>query len=169
MPFDPIAFLNGNSDAAHLPLALLLVFGGAKLLNEIFEACKQPGIVGEILAGVILGPAVLNWVHPNDVLLALAELGAMFLLFQVGLEVKTSERLRSRRTAMLVAVLGVILPFVAGWGLLALAGESSVASSFVGAAMVATGVGITAQVLSANGLLSHRASQIILAAAIIDD
>lgn len=166
---DGAALLIGGPEGAHLPLALLLVFGGAKLLNEIFEALKQPGIAGEILAGVIIGPAVLNWVQPNDVLSALAELGAMFLLFQVGLDVKASELLRVGRTAMIVAVLGVILPFIMGWGIVKLAGESSVEAIFVGAAMVATSVGVTAQVLSSKGLLSHRASQIILAAAIIDD
>ena len=163
------SFLLGNAEAAKLPLALLLVFGGAKLLNEIFEFFRQPGIVGEILAGILIGPTVLNWVQPNEVLTALAELGAMFLLFRVGLEVKVSELMKAGRTALIVAILGVVLPFIAGWGIMRLWGEPSVESIFVGAAMVATSVGITAQVLSAKGLLSHRASQIILAAAIIDD
>lgn len=172
MAFDPanyFGFLLGGAEAAKLPLALLLVFGGAKLLNEIFEYFKQPGIIGEILAGVLIGPTVLNWVQPNEVLTALAELGAMFLLFRVGLEVKVSELMKVGRTALIVAILGVVLPFMAGWGIMRLWGEPSVESIFVGAAMVATSVGITAQVLSAKGLLSHRASQIILAAAIIDD
>ena len=71
----------GDSSAAHLPLALLLVFGTAKLLAEVFERIGQPGIVGEILAGVLLGPGVLNWVQPDQVITALAEMGAMFLLF----------------------------------------------------------------------------------------
>lgn len=148
---------------------MLLVFGSAKLLAEIFERLKQPGIVGEILAGIIIGPSVLGWMAPNDFLAALANLGAMFLLFRVGLEVKASELLKVGGSATLIATLGVIVPFLLGWGILLAWGESQISSIFVGATMVATSVGITAQVLGARGLLNQRASKIILAAAVIDD
>lgn len=148
---------------------LLLVFGTAKIFAEICERLGQPGIVGEILAGVLLGPSVLNWVQSDQILTALAEMGAMFLLFRVGLEVRASDLLRVGRTALLVAVLGVALPFFTGWLILALAGGSRIEAIFVGAAMVATSVGITAEVLASKGLLAQRASKIILAAAVIDD
>ena len=98
--------------APSVPLAMLMVFGTAKLLAELFERLNQPGIVGEILAGVLIGPSVLGWMAPNDFLRALADLGVMFLLFRVGLEVKASELLRIGGTALLVAVLGVVVPFV---------------------------------------------------------
>ncbi|HBY61438.1 MAG TPA: cation:proton antiporter, partial [Solibacterales bacterium] len=78
---------------------MLLVFGAAKIMAEIFERLGQPGIVGEILAGVLIGPSVLAWVAPNELLTALAELGVMFLLFRVGLEVKASELFRVGGTA----------------------------------------------------------------------
>jgi Kef-type K+ transport system membrane component KefB len=152
-----------------VPLELLLVFGAAKLLGELMERFGQPGIVGEILAGVVLGPSVLGWVQPDQVLAALSEIGVMFLLFVVGLEVKSSELLRVGGTAMLVAVLGVVLPFGAGYAIMAAIHASWVEALFVGAAMVATSVGITAQVLAAKGLLRERASKVILAAAVIDD
>src|SRR4051812_14009041 len=155
--------------AVHLPLALLLIFGSAKLFANAFERLGQPGLVGEILAGVILGPSVLNWVHPDEVLTTLAEMGVIFLLFRVGLEVKASDLMRVGRTALLVAVLGVTLPFLLGWALMATVGVSRIEGIFVGAALVATSVGIPAQVLAAKGLLQERASQIILAAAVIDD
>jgi len=71
-----------------IPLALLIVFVSAKLMAEIFERLRQPAIVGEILAGVFIGPAVLGWIAPNEFLTALADLGVIFLLFRVGLEVK---------------------------------------------------------------------------------
>jgi len=148
---------------------MLAVFGSAKLLAEIFERFGQPGIVGEIIAGVIIGPGALHWVTPNPVLGALADLGVMFLLFRVGLEVKPTELFRVGGFATLAAILGVIAPFFLGWGIMALWGATRVEAIFVGAAMVATSVGITAQVLRAKGLLSDRASQIILAAAVIDD
>jgi Kef-type K+ transport system membrane component KefB len=99
----------------------------------------------------------------------LAELGVMFLLFRVGLEVKASDLFRVGKTAAMVAVLGVVVPLAAGYGIYRWSGGTDVESLFVGAAMVATSVGITAQVLADMGLLNVAASRIILAAAVIDD
>jgi len=156
-------------DSLPLPLALLIIFGSAKLLAELCERLGQPGIVGEILAGALVGPSVLGWITPNETLKALSDLGVMFLLFGVGLEVKASELLKVGGKATLVATIGVIVPFFAGWGILAAWGAPQIESVFVGAAMVATSVGITASVLSARGVLHEVASQVILAAAVIDD
>jgi len=148
---------------------MLLIFGSAKLLAEICERIAVPGLVGEMLAGALIGPGLLGWVTPNETLHALSDLGVMFLLFHVGLEVKASELLRVGGTAAVVATAGVIVPFVAGWGILIAWGAPNVEAIFVGAAMVATSVGITASVLAARGLLNEIASRIILAAAVIDD
>jgi Kef-type K+ transport system membrane component KefB len=113
---------------------------------------------------------VLNLIQPTDVMDALAEIGVIFLLFTVGLETRPSDILKVGRRATAVALLGVIVPFVAGWGLLKLwPGHSRIEAIFLGAAMVATSVGITARVLSARGLLSSETSRVILAAAVIDD
>ena len=158
-----------TTDHVNIPLAILLVFGSAKLLAEVFERLRMPGIVGEILAGVLIGPSMLGWVHPDQVGATLAELGIMFLLFRVGLEVKATELMRVGGTAALVASLGVVVPFFLGWGIMYLWHAPPIESIFVGAAMVATSVGITAQVLASKGLLDHTASRIILAAAVIDD
>lgn len=148
---------------------MLIIFGCAKILAEVFEAVGQPGIVGEILAGVLVGPSVLNWVRPNDLLKSLSELGVMFLLFRVGLEVKASDLTKVGGTALAVASLGVAVPLAMGWFILRAWGAPQIEALFVGAAMVATSVGITAQVLTSKGLLWHRTSQIIIAAAVIDD
>jgi Kef-type K+ transport system membrane component KefB len=148
---------------------MLVVFGSAKIMAEIFERLRQPAIVGEILAGIVIGPSVLGWMAPNELLTALADLGVMFLLFRVGLEVKSSELMKVGGTAALVAVLGVAVPFLMGWGIVLLWDLPQIEAIFVGAAMVATSVGITAQVLASKGLLQERASRIILAAAVIDD
>jgi Kef-type K+ transport system membrane component KefB len=158
-----------DGHAAEIPLAMLIVFGSAKLLAELSEWIGQPGIVGEILAGVLIGPSVLGWISPNEVLTALAELGVMFLLFRVGLEVKSSDLMAVGGTATIVAVLGVMVPFILGWAIMRAWGYPQVESIFVGAAMVATSVGITAQVLAGKGLLHLAVSKIILAAAVIDD
>ncbi|MCU1335359.1 MAG: sodium/hydrogen exchanger [Bryobacterales bacterium] len=152
-----------------LPVVLLIVFGSAKLMGEIFVKLRLPALVGEILAGAVIGPSALGWIAPNDTLKALSDLGVMFLLFDVGLQVKAHELLRVGGTAMLVAMLGVIVPFFAGWGILLAWGAPQTEAVFVGASLVATSVGITASSLSARGLLQEVASKIILAAAVIDD
>jgi Kef-type K+ transport system membrane component KefB len=152
-----------------LPVVLLIVFGSAKLMGEVFVKLRQPALVGEILAGALIGPCVLGWIAPNDTLKALSDLGVMFLLFDAGLQVKASELLRVGGTAVLVAALGVVVTFCGGWGLLLAWGSPPMEAIFVAAALVPTSVGITASALSARGLLQQVASQIILAAAVIDD
>lgn len=153
---------------AELPLAMLLVFGAAKILGEIAERLKMPNIVGEIAAGVLLGPSVLALVQPASIR-DLAGLGVLFLLFRVGLEVRASDLVKVGGTASLVAILGVIVPLLMGYVIYRWSGASNIESLFVGTAMVATSVGITAQVLAGMGLLNALASRVILAAAVIDD
>jgi Kef-type K+ transport system membrane component KefB len=148
---------------------MLIIFGGAKLCGELCERIGQPGLVGELIAGALIGPGVLGWVQPNETLEAFSSLGALFLLFRVGLEVKSSELVRVGPRAALVAALGVILPFVAGWAILLAWGAPQIEAVFVGACMVATSVGITASLLASRGLLHELASKVILAAAVIDD
>ena len=150
-------------------LILLVVFAAAKLLAELVEWLGMPGLVGEIVAGILVGPSVLNLVQRGELPHLAADLGVLFLLFQVGLEVKPQQIFQVGATATAVAVAGVIVPFFAGWGILLLCGEPHIEAVFTGAAMVETSVGITARVLSAKGLLGHVSSQTILAAAVIDD
>ncbi|MBY0506214.1 MAG: cation:proton antiporter [Bryobacteraceae bacterium] len=153
----------------NLPLAMLLIFGSAKLLGEVAIRLRLPPLVGEIVAGALVGPSVLGWIAPNPFLHSLSDLGVMFLLFTVGLEVKAAELKRVGGPAALVALGGVVLPFAAGWAILTFSGAGQTAACFAGAALVATSVGITAQVLQQGGYLHLRASRIILVAAVIDD
>ena len=95
-----MALLAMDPHAVSIPLAMLIVFGAAKLFAEVFERMGQPAIVGEILAGAVVGPSMLGWIQPNEVLTALSELGVMFLLFRVGLEVKSSELMQVGGTAV---------------------------------------------------------------------
>src|SRR5690349_21323443 len=169
-PVSPALLMSFGADGpAKIPLSMLLIFVSAKVMAEIAERVGQPGIVGEILAGVLIGPSVLGWLTPNELLSALSDLGAMFLLFRVGLEVKSSELLKVGGTATWVAFCGVVVPFIMGTGILLGWGAKINEAIFVGASMVATSVGITASVLSAKGLLHEISSKIILAAAVIDD
>jgi len=164
------ALLLSTGDHGKILLALFIALVAAKLTAELFERLRQPAVVGEILAGIIIGPALLNWIQPTEVMDALAEIGVIFLLFTVGLETRPSDIFKVGGTATIVAVLGVVVPFIAGWALLSVwPGHSQIEAIFLGAAMVATSVGITARVLSGMGLISADASRVILAAAVIDD
>jgi Na+:H+ antiporter len=148
---------------------LFVMFAGGKALAELFERLRQPPVIGEIVAGVLLGPSLLNLVHPSEMTWVMAEIGAIFLLFTVGLETKPSDLLRVGGVSALVASLGVLVPFVLGFTYMKAGAHSTVESIFVGAAMVATSVGITARVLADMGALSTRAARVILGAAVLDD
>jgi len=148
---------------------IFVMFVAAKLAAEIFERLKQPAVAGEILAGVIIGPSVLGLVAPSELTNALSEIGVIFLLFLVGMETKPADIFRVGWRALLVATLGVIAPFIFGYLIMLAWGQSQIEAVFVGAAMVATSVGITARVLGQMGLLKLEVSRIILGAAVIDD
>ncbi len=150
-------------------LALFIMLASAKIVAELFERLRQPSAVGEILAGILIGPSVLGWITPSAITDTLAEIGVIFLLFTVGLETKPASIFRVGKRAAVVAVLGVLAPFLGGWLLMKAWGGSGTESLFVGTAMVATSVGITAHVLSTMGVLDTLTSRIILGAAVIDD
>lgn len=156
-------------DAAGLLWELFVVFVAAKLGAELAERVGVPSVVAEILAGVVVGPEVLKLVHPNEATAALSELGAVFLLFLVGLQTRPRDILRVGKEAFLVASAGVALPFVFGFLYIRHAGYATAPSLLVGAALVATSVGITARVLTRLGVVRAVSSRIILAAAVIDD
>ncbi|MDR3419031.1 MAG: cation:proton antiporter [Nevskia sp.] len=159
-----------EAHGAQLLVELFVMLAGAKLLAEIFARLRQPTVVGEIFAGVLIGPQVLRWVAPSETSHVLAELGVIFLLFNVGLETKPSAIFRVGRTALVVAVLGVLVPLAGGYLLMLLFdGGRPIEALFIGTAMVATSVGITARVLGDMNLLDSHAARIILGAAVIDD
>ena len=160
------AAATGVADAL---VALFVVLLAAKLGDELFKRIHQPALVGEILAGVIVGPSVLHLVEPNETLEVFAELGVVFLLFWVGLETRLSDMREVGGTAVRVGALGVIVPFAAGYGAGHVLGESAETSVFIGAALVATSVGITSAVLIELKALTTRAARIILGAAVVDD
>ena len=156
-------------DAAGLLTDLFVVLFAAKLGDELFKRIGQPTIVGEILAGLLVGPSVLGLVEPSEVLEVFAELGIVFLLFWVGLETRISELREVGRATILVGVLGVVLPFGGGLGLGLALGEDVATSIFLAAALVATSVGVTSAALLELGVLATRASRTILGAAVVDD
>jgi Kef-type K+ transport system membrane component KefB len=152
-----------------LLLDLFLMFAVGKVLAEIFERFRQPAVVGELLAGVLLGPSLLALVQPSALTQGLAGIGAIFLLFTVGLETRPRDLLQVGRIAALVASVGVVVPFILGFLYMRMIERYTVESVFVGAALVATSVGITARVLADAGVLSTRVARVILGAAVADD
>ncbi len=150
-------------------LQLFLIFVLAKAQGEVFERLRLPAVLGEILAGVLFGPFALAWVMPDATIFSLAELGAIFLLFTVGLETHPQELISVGRKALGVAMAGVLVPFVLGFGFMMLRYGHAQEATFVAAAMVATSVGITARVLGDMKVLQTRAARIILGAAVFDD
>jgi len=150
-------------------LAFASALLGAKLLGELAERLGQPAVLGELLAGVLLGPSVLGLVPLSQGVLLVAEVGVILLLFEVGLETDIGELVKVGAPAAAVAVAGMVLPFAAGYALSAALGQPNLTAIFVGAAMTATSVGITARVLSELRVLESREGQIILGAAIVDD
>ncbi len=149
--------------------SLFLIFASAKLLGEVFERFKQSAVIGEILAGVILGPQVLNLIGTSEIFPVLAEIGVIILLFTIGLQTKTEEIMKVGTTSLLVAVLGVIFPFIFGYLYTLIIDHTTIEAMFIGAAMVATSVGITARVFADLGIVETRAARVILGAAVIDD
>ena len=150
-------------------LSLFIVFVAAQVGAELAQRVRLPGVVGEIAAGCVVGPSVLGWVQPAEALDVLAEIGVVLLLFSVGLETKLAEMKRVGRSAVLVGVLGVIVPFVFGALWAHGSGYEWAQSLFVAAAFVATSAGITARVLQELGALQREESRVILGAAVIDD
>jgi Na+:H+ antiporter len=153
--------------------AVLLAFAsalvGAKLFGGLAERIGQPAVLGELLAGVILGPSVLGLVPLSGAIFLLAEIGVILLLFEVGLETDLEELVRVGGPALAVALAGMVLPFGGGYAVAHLLGYGPLTSVFVGAALTATSIGITARVLSELDVLKTREGQIILGAAVIDD
>jgi Kef-type K+ transport system membrane component KefB len=164
-----LAIPAGEAHGTRLLLELFAMLAGAKLLAELFARLRQPTVVGEILAGVLIGPQVLHLVAPSETSHVLAELGVIFLLFNVGLETKPASIFKVGKTAVVVAVLGVAAPMLCGWALMMAWDHNNIEALFTGTAMVATSVGITARVLGDMGLLDSTAARIILGAAVIDD
>ncbi|HEY4767503.1 MAG TPA: cation:proton antiporter [Candidatus Limnocylindria bacterium] len=148
---------------------LFVVLLAAKIGEEIFKRIGQPALVGEILGGVLVGPAVLGIYRVTPETELFAEIGVVLLLFQVGVETRIGDLLRVGGTAASVGVMGVILPMGGGLALGAVLGYPIEVSVFLGAALTATSVGITARVLDDLGAMASQSGRVILGAAVIDD
>lgn len=157
-------------ESGNLLFYFFIIFASAKLLGEISVRLRMPPIVGEILAGMILGSYVLGIIDThNEVLMTFAEIGVIFLMFYVGLEIRVKDLFAVGRTSVRVGVLGVIIPLLLGFGCMLSVGFEMVESLFVATAILATSVGISVKVLADMGLIKHKVAYIVLGAAVLDD
>jgi Kef-type K+ transport system membrane component KefB len=176
----PLAAAAEGVDVARFFLVIAAILAAAKLLGELAERIGQPAVLGELLAGVLLGGSALAVVPTGgveaEVIHVLAELGVLLLLFEIGLETDLKEMFRVGPAALAVALVGVVLPFALGYLYWRYAphaasgtGDLGNAAIFIGATLTATSVGITARVLSDLGQRSTPEARIIIGAAVIDD
>lgn len=151
-------------------LMLVGILLSARLFGELASRMQIPPVIGELLAGIVLGPSVLGWIEPNEIIRLLAEIGIIMLLFEVGLETNVRRLVSTGKKSLIVAFLGFILPFILGflvchW----LLGLTLLPALFVGGTLTATSIGITIRVLTDLNRQKAIEGQIVLGAAVIDD
>lgn len=149
---------------------LLIVLLTARVFAELASRLKSPAVIGELVAGVVLGPSLLGWVEPFEAIKLLAEIGIILLLFEVGLETDLMRLVSSGRKSVIVAIGGFIFPFALGFGLsYGLFGLSLLVSLFIGGTLTATSIGVTVRILSDLKVQHGYEGQIVLGAAVLDD
>ncbi len=157
-------------------LALILL--STKVLGLLTKRIHLPQVVGALLAGLILGPAVLNVLHETDFIVQLAELGVIVLMFTAGLETNISDLKKTGKASVVIAIIGMIVPLIVGFGVATYFNQGGISDAptpiilqniFIGVILTATSVSITVETLKELGKLNTRAGNAILGAAIIDD
>ena len=156
-------------------MALILL--STKVFGLVTKKFSMPQVVGALLAGLVLGPAMLNVLHETDFIKQVAELGVIVLMFTAGLETDLTELKKTGKASFIIALLGVLVPLVGGLGIASIFNQESspeevshlLQNIFIGVILTATSVSITVETLKELGKLNTRAGNAILGAAIIDD
>ena len=155
-------------------LAIIII--AAKLMGLIARKLKAPQVVGEIIAGVIIGPGLLGIVQQTDMILYLAEIGVILLMFSAGLSTNLKQLIKTGPQALIIATCGVFVPLICGYflyscfyGMSPWGSESFYRAVFIGVILTATSVSITVETLKELGKISTKVGTLILSAAIIDD
>ncbi len=152
-----------------IALDLLILLGGVWLVAVTLRPLGLPTIMGELIVGVVLGPAVLGLIEPGELIQLLAEIGIFFLMFHAGVETQPVEFFQALKRSLGVAIVGAIVPFSVSFGIALLFGLDMIGATFVGLTMTATAVVITLKSLKDLGLANTRVARIIIASCVIDD
>lgn len=151
-------------------LFLLIILLTARVFAELATRMQAPSVIGELFAGVVLGPSLLGWIEPVEAIRLMAEIGIILLLFEVGLETDVKRLVRTGVKSLLVATIGFALPLVLGFVLAySVFGLSLLVALFIGGTLTATSIGITVRVLSDVRRQQAPEGQIVLGAAVLDD
>ena len=151
-------------------LNLLIILLMARVFAELATRLKSPAVIGELFAGVVLGPSLLGWIEPTEAIRLMAGIGIILLLFEVGLGTDVKRLVRTGLESIVVALAGFILPLLLGFGLAYwLFDLSLLVSLFIGGTLTATSIGITVRVLGDLKRQHSKEGQIVLGAAVLDD
>jgi len=151
-------------------LNLLIILLTARVFAELATRLKSPAVIGELFAGVVLGPSLLGWIEPTEAIRLMAGIGIILLLFEVGLGTDVKRLVRTGLESIVVALAGFILPLLLGFGLAYwLFDLSLLVSLFIGGTLTATSIGITVRVLGDLKRQHSKEGQIVLGAAVLDD
>lgn len=156
----------------HYLLDIALILLGTKAFGLFTRKLRMPAVVGALIAGILLGPAILNWVQPSDLISSLSEIGVIVLMFGAGLETSITDLRKAGLKALVIAVLGVLVPLVLGYLVASfynVGPQAWIGNLFLGVILTATSVGITVETLKEMGAMKTTSGNAILAAAVIDD
>lgn len=156
----------------HYLLDIALILLGTKAFGLFTRKLRMPAVVGALIAGILLGPAILNWVQPSDLIYSLSEIGVIVLMFGAGLETSITDLRKAGLKALVIAVLGVLVPLGLGYLVASfynVGPQAWIGNLFLGVILTATSVGITVETLKEMGAMKTTSGNAILAAAVIDD
>ncbi|CAM5223621.1 Sodium/proton-potassium antiporter GerN (CPA2 family) OS=Ureibacillus acetophenoni OX=614649 GN=SAMN05877842_11954 PE=3 SV=1 [Ureibacillus acetophenoni] len=153
----------------HFILTIVIVLLASKIAGQISIRLGQPSVLGKIIAGIVLGPALLGWIHPSELITEFSEIGVLLLMFLAGLETDVKSLNQNMKSAVAVAVMGVVMPIILGWAGGIWFGLTTTESIFLGLVLAATSVSISVQVLRELGWLNSREGAALLGAAVLDD
>ena len=156
-------------DVEQLFISIVILLAGARLFGELFKRINQPPLGGELLAGIILGPTVFGIVHPNEILETLSNLAIFFVLLFIGLEMDIRQIKRTGKSAIVISLISLAIPFLAGYEISMLFVQNVVQSLFMGLLLSVTSVPVSAMILVELGILKSKIGTTVLSAAVVDD
>jgi Kef-type K+ transport system membrane component KefB len=150
-------------------LSIVILLAGARILGEIFRRLKQPAMIGELLAGIILGPTLFGVVRSNDSLEMLSNIAIFFVVLFIGLEMDIRQIKRTGKSAIVISLVSLTVPFLAGYEISIAFGQNMAQSLFMGLLLSVTSVPVSAMILVELGILKSKIGATVLSAAIVDD